>query len=104
MRAGSRFFWIVCGLFAFAVCVGCHTPSADNGAVLFKKNCVVCHSLQAGQVKYAPSLHSYFNRDPKPTIRQTRKLIQNGRRFMPAFRKRLSSGEIDDLIAFLKTR
>jgi mono/diheme cytochrome c family protein len=84
------------------VCAGCHQPSAENGALLFRKNCGGCHSALPGRVQHAPSLRGYFGRNPQPELRQTRQVIMNGRRSMPPFRERLSSDQVDDLIAYLK--
>jgi len=86
------------------VCAGCHKPSAQNGASVFHTNCIGCHSLEAGMESHGPSLAHYFKRRPMPSDTQTEQLIRNGRNFMPAFRDKLSSSQIGDLMAYLKTR
>jgi mono/diheme cytochrome c family protein len=95
---------MICALAIIALCAGCYKPSAENGAVLFRKNCGGCHTPQPGQVKSAPTLDGYFKRNPQPGFSQTRRTIRNGGRYMPPFRDRLSSDQIDDLIAYLKSR
>jgi mono/diheme cytochrome c family protein len=86
------------------VCTGCYKPSAEHGEALFRKDCAGCHLPRPGQTAtYVPSLAGYFGRQPRPTARQTRRRIRDGGRYMPPFRMRLSSHDIDDLIAYLKT-
>ncbi|WP_371720677.1 cytochrome c [Acidobacterium sp. S8] len=93
----------ICALAVIALCAGCRKPSAENGAVLFRKNCGGCRTSQPGQVKAAPVLDGYFKRSPRPSLRQTKRTIRDGGRFMPPFRNRLSSDQVDDLIAYLKS-
>jgi mono/diheme cytochrome c family protein len=86
------------------LCFGCHTPSAENGALLYHNNCLVCHSLKPGERGYGPSLAGYFARNPTPTVADTRQVILDGRKLMPPFHSRLTSAQIDDVIAYLKIR
>jgi mono/diheme cytochrome c family protein len=85
-------------------CCGCHTPSPENGALIYHNNCLVCHSLKPGVEGNGPSLAGYFRRNPAPTEAQAKQVILDGRRLMPAFRKRLTSAQVGDLLAYLKTR
>jgi mono/diheme cytochrome c family protein len=94
---------VLCAL-AMIGCVGCYKPSAEHGAALFRKDCAGCHVPRPGQTTYVPSLAGYFDRKPKPTERQTRRIIRSGGRYMPPFSKRLSSHDIDDVIAYLKAQ
>jgi len=73
-------------------------------AVVFHNNCNVCHSLETGQNGYGQSLAEYFERNPSQTVNQTQQLIRNGRRRMPPFRDRLSSDQIQDVIAYIRTQ
>jgi mono/diheme cytochrome c family protein len=91
-----------CALAAITSCTGCHQPSAENGAALFRKNCIACHSLLPGHAQHGPSLRGYFERSPRPTIAQARSAILGGGPFMPPFRGRLSSGDVDDLIVYMR--
>jgi len=86
------------------LCCGCHTPSPENGASIYHNNCLVCHSLKPGQQGNGPSLAGYFRQNPAPTEAQARQIILDGRRLMPAFRQRLTSDQVDDLLAYLRTR
>jgi mono/diheme cytochrome c family protein len=94
---------VLCTLTLLA-CAGCYKPSTEHGAALFRKNCAGCHVPRPGQNSYVPSLAGYFDRKPRPTERQTRRTILYGGRYMPPFGKRLTSHDIDDLIAYLKSR
>jgi cytochrome c6 len=98
-----RLFWMVPLLALFVLFSGCHQPSVENGAVLFRKDCARCHIQKAGQADPAPALTGYFERKPQPTTQQAKEMIRNGKRAMPPFGERLSSDEIDDVIAYLKT-
>jgi mono/diheme cytochrome c family protein len=98
----------LCMMSAFALAlsaafVGCRQPSAEDGRLLFNKDCARCHEHQSGEASPAPNLAGYFSRNPRPTWRQTRSLIREGKRAMPPFGQRLTSREIDDLIAYIKT-
>jgi len=84
-------------------CAGCYQPSTEHGAALFRKDCAGCHVTQPGRVSYVPSLTGYFQREPRPSERQTRRQIRDGGKYMPPFRLRLSAHDIDDVIAYLKT-
>ena len=99
----SRGFAAWCGLAAIVSCTGCHPPSAENGAALFRKNCIACHSLLPGHAQHGPSLGGYFERSSRPTIAQARKAILGGGPFMPPFLGRLSPNDVDDLIVYMKT-
>jgi cytochrome c6 len=82
---------------------GCYRPSVENGAVLFREDCARCHVQKAGHADPAPALTGYFERKPQPTMQQVKDMIRNGKRAMPPFGERLSSREIDDVIAYLRT-
>jgi mono/diheme cytochrome c family protein len=100
MRTGSTAALLI----SILMLSGCRTPSPQNGAAVFHTNCIGCHSLESGNQSHGPSLAHYFQRRPAPTDAQTGQLIRNGRKFMPAFRDKLSRTQISDLIAYLKTR
>jgi len=70
--------------------------------VVFHNNCLVCHSLEPGQNGHGPSLAEYFKRNPSQAVDQTQQLIRNGSRRMPPFRDRLSSDQIQDVIAYIQ--
>src|ERR1700758_1715066 len=85
-------------------CTGCYKADAEHGAALFRKDCAGCHVPPPGRTTYVPSLAGYFERQPGPTERQTRRRILDGGKYMPPFRMRLSSHDVDDVIVYLKTR
>jgi mono/diheme cytochrome c family protein len=90
--------------FAFAAAlVGCRQPSVENGSLLFNHDCARCHAHPPGDASPAPNLAGYFSRSPQRTLREARGIIRDGRRAMPPFGQRLSSGEIDDVIAYIHT-
>ena len=82
--------------------MGCYKPSSEHGQTLFQKDCAGCHLPRIGQTTYVPSLTRYFDKKPRPTERQTRRTILYGGQYMPPFRTRLSSHDIDDLMAYLR--
>jgi len=89
---------------AFAVTWdGCHKPAASEGAAVFEKYCARCHIRHEGQASPAPALAGYFLRKPAPAVRDVENVIRNGRRAMPPFGARLSSAQVEDLVAYLKT-
>jgi cytochrome c6 len=70
-----------------------------SGKDLFQKNCAHCHGAD-GTRRFlgAPNLQ-------KSTLDGARitTIIQNGKRFMPSFKNKLTEEEIKELTAFLKT-
>jgi len=82
---------------------GCREPSPAEGAALFGRHCARCHIAHPGQASPAPLLSGYFYRSPRPTVRDARSVIREGRRAMPPFGARLSAPEVDDLVAYLET-
>ena len=83
--------------------VGCRQLSVENGKLLFNRHCARCHTYRSNQASPAPDLTDYFARNPQPTIRQARAIIRDGKQAMPPFGRRLSSQDIDDLIAYIKS-
>jgi mono/diheme cytochrome c family protein len=103
---GAKSSFCLVGVFVLSLAgafVGCRQPSAENGRALFNENCVRCHAQQPGHASPAPSLAGYFYRNPHPTLRQAQEVIREGKRAMPPFGQRLSTGEIDDVIEYIKT-
>jgi mono/diheme cytochrome c family protein len=100
----SKLFWRPVSAIALAaLCEGCHRPSSENGAMLYRKHCAHCHTRQPGQASPAPGLGAYFNRHPQPSVPEVKKLIREGKGAMPPFDQQLSSHDLDDLVAYLKT-
>lgn len=86
-------------------------PSGDvaAGEAIFKKNCLMCHHPDKTTKKLGPGLKGLFTLKELPESKKplTEELIRdqivNGTEKMPAFGKKLSSEQIDNLIAYLKT-
>jgi mono/diheme cytochrome c family protein len=81
-------------------------PAGDsaNGALVFAANCAACHGPDAAGGSVGPTLISAeLKAQPDDFFRQT---ILNGRSgtVMPAWQGRLSEQEIEDVIAFLRSK
>ena len=79
-----------------------HTPEAARGyRIFYKKGCQYCHQMEGQGGNRGPNLTDVAARltSQQMTIR-----IVNGGYNMPAFGGSLSNRELDDLVAFLKTR
>jgi mono/diheme cytochrome c family protein len=92
-------------------CLALHPASAqdashaETGEHLFKQNCAACHSVAPGEKLVGPSLHAELKgHPPKKTPAQVTTIIQNGNGTMPAFKALLAPKDIEDLIAYLKTK
>ena len=82
--------------------VGATSGPVYQGAVLFhQKGCEFCHSIQGHGGHRGPDLTFVADR---LTPREMTIRIVNGAQLMPAFGGILSSQQLDDLVAFLKTR
>ena len=95
--------------FAF-LCSGCGpSASAQRGQELFDLHCASCHEDPAPDLKkQPPKLEGLFKAKYLPsgapaTDAQVRKTIIGGLRTMPAFDQRLSTQDLNDLIAYLDT-
>jgi len=89
---------------------GCSSSkSSQRGQELFDLHCAACHQGPTPDLKkQPPRLEHLFAAAQLPsgapaTEAQVRKTIVEGLRTMPAFDKRLSEQELDDLIAYLRT-
>lgn len=99
----SKRFWPILAVASAALCAGCHRVSSENGALLYRKHCAHCHTRQPRQASPAPDLAAYFNRSPQPSAQEVKQVIREGKNAMPPFDQQLSSNDLDDLIAYLKT-
>jgi mono/diheme cytochrome c family protein len=81
------------------------TAGELNGKKLFIQRCSVCHLpplYRPPELKpYGPLLNGYIRNEQFEA--SARKAIAEGTPRMPGFQYGLSAGEIDDLIAYLKT-
>ena len=91
-----------------AIWPGCSDRQAEyRREELFQQNCAVCHEAPNPELKkQPPKLEGLFQRKTLPsgapaTDDQLRKTIINGIGTMPAFDQRLSSEDVNDLLAYL---
>jgi mono/diheme cytochrome c family protein len=82
------------------------TGRAKHGEAIFKERCIACHNKAAGDTSpFGPPNLSGIFRGPKAiTTRQAADIIANGKGTMPPWSSVLTKSDIDDVIAFLKTR
>lgn len=83
----------------------------QTGLYLYRKNCSVCHEINKPETdKIGPSLFRLFQNEKlpfsggKPSLEYVRIKIQFGGDVMPAYVNRLSEEQIDQIIAFIKTK
>ena len=83
---------------------GQSAPAAKHlsGAQLFKVYCSKCHST-AREYSLGPSLWHVI-RPTRLTEKEFRKVVMKGRNTMPPFERRLSSADLDRLVAYIKTK
>jgi mono/diheme cytochrome c family protein len=101
----------VSAVFAFALILSGCSPneSEQRGQELFDLHCALCHTGPTPDLKkQPPRLEKLFAGKHLPsgapaTDTQVRKTIIEGLRTMPAFDKRLSDQDLDDLVAYLHT-
>ena len=81
------------------------------GQALYRENCAVCHDIDKEQSKkLGPSFYRLFQRERMPIakVRPNRDYIkvrvQFGGPVMPAFRQRLSAGQIETLIDYIASK
>jgi cytochrome c6 len=79
---------------------------AEDGATLFKSNCVVCHGADGsgtptGKSLKAPDLRS--DAVQKLTDEQITEQIENGKNNMPPFKGTLNAAQVKALVAYVHT-
>lgn len=81
------------------------------GQALYRENCVVCHEIDRPQSKkLGPTFYQLFKRDKmplsntKPNRDYIKVRVKFGGPLMPAFRQRLSDGEINTLIDYMASK
>ncbi|HTW24980.1 MAG TPA: cytochrome c [Candidatus Baltobacteraceae bacterium] len=91
---------------ALVAIVAASPARADDGATLFKSNCVVCHGADGtgtptGKALKAPDLHS--DAVQKLTDAQITDQINNGKNNMPPFKATLNAEQVKLLVAYVRT-
>lgn len=89
------------------------SPHAPPGQILFREYCTVCHDIDKDQKatrKLGPSLHHLFKNPrlplskSKPTRAYVTVRIQYGGPIMPAFQKKMTAAQINNLLDYLESK
>jgi len=82
------------------------TGRAKQGQAIFQQRCVSCHNKQPGDTSPfgPPNLNGIFKGPSRITTKQAADIIEKGKSPMPAFGTVLTHSDVDDLIAYLRTR
>jgi cytochrome c6 len=105
------------GLLAITVLVGtifCPTPTRAQasktsatvhaGQEIFTQKCLLCHSINQGQVTFGPSLYAETKKPQgRKSSAEIRTIIREGKGKMPAFKDKLTPEETDQLLAYVRT-
>jgi mono/diheme cytochrome c family protein len=74
------------------------------GQQVFYQHCLICHSVNPGQVMVGPSLAGEMRNSPhKKSAAEIRVILHDGKGKMPPFKDKLSKDDVDHLLAFLGT-
>lgn len=78
---------------------------AKRGEVVFRARCINCHNKQPGDTTPfgPPNLNGIFRGPNAVSTRDAEDIIVNGKGQMPGWGKMLTRGDIDDVMAYLKT-
>ena len=77
------------------------TPAQARGRIILTQNCNICHLPQsAGSQTYGPLLNKASANGDDNLMKQ---VIQTGLVKMPGWRYTLNDGQINDVIAYIKT-
>jgi mono/diheme cytochrome c family protein len=79
---------------------------AKQGAAIFRQRCAACHNKQPGDTSPfgPPNLNGIFRGSSPLTTKQAVSIIENGKSPMPAFGTVLTRSDVDNVIAYLRTR
>ena len=104
----------ICLVLAMAACsrqqqTGLDPQEVSAGEYAYEVHCGECHDQpHPDLLKQPPNLHGIFSRKTLPsgvpaTDKQVGRTIIEGRGTMPAFDKRLTNEELDELVQYLHT-
>ena len=104
----------ICLVLAMTACsskqqAGIDPEEVSAGEYAYEVHCGECHEQpHPDLLKQPPNLHGVFSRKTLPsgapaTDKQVRNTIIEGRGTMPAFDKRLSNDEVEELLQYLHT-
>jgi len=83
------------------------SAKAKQGETVFKAQCIGCHNKQPGDSTPfgPPNLHGIIgNTPPQVTPQDAATTIKNGKGVMPPFAGKLTTQDINNLVAYLKTQ
>jgi mono/diheme cytochrome c family protein len=83
------------------------TGKAKLGETIFQAQCIGCHNKQPGDTTPfgPPNLHGIIGAaKPQITPKEAAETIKTGKGVMPAFADKLSTQDISNLVAYLKTQ
>jgi mono/diheme cytochrome c family protein len=99
-RSASLLFFLAMGAQAASAQTAL-SPQQIHGRQIVTQNCVVCHMpSDPGAKTYGPPLNKAAANGDDMLMHE---VIQNGLVLMPGWKYTLSSSDIDDVVAFLKT-
>ena len=76
----------------------------EAGQKVFQQHCAVCHSILPGATLVGPSLyHEMGGPAPAKPMAQVRAIILNGKGRMPGQKDKMSTKDLSDLLAYLRT-
>ena len=90
---------IVIALLALSVGISHAQSSVDSGRKIFETNCTKCHGSAGDKGRFGAKDLTIS----RLQIEAAKQIIQNGKNIMPAWGKRLSSSEIDQVIKYIVT-
>jgi mono/diheme cytochrome c family protein len=84
------------------------SAEAFRGEHIFNLQCAVCHNAHTTEALHGPGLKGLYHKQTLPsgiplTDEHVRQNILRGRAMMPPFGNILDEGQVNDLIAYLKT-
>ena len=89
--------WLITLAAMVSLGVASNAMATTDAAKLFKTKCAMCHAVD--KKKVGPALKA-MSKDASVL----RKTIANGRKMMPKFGKKLSTEQIDGLVAFIQSK
>ena len=79
-----------------------------RGSIVYGHRCEICHSSESDAQKFGSSMKGVYKRGKfadgsKANDASVKKWIVDGGKGMPSYKDVLNSGQINDLIAYMKT-
>lgn len=97
---------IVTAMFVFALALATPASAADDAAALYKSKCVSCHAADgSGDTPAGKKTGAHAFSSPevqKMTDAQLIEVTEKGKNKMPAYKGKLTDGQIKALVAYVK--